>query len=142
MFASNQILEISGCFDDRDALKNALEFALKASGKLNVFTRTQEPAICVFQVTKDGKYCIGSTFKEIDGWIEYPFDFDIDIITAIAEQHLKKVETSPLYEGDGSYRKGFLLKVIPETFASELNGIKNPYYGILSIEAYDAYYSK
>jgi hypothetical protein len=130
MFASNQILAISGCLSHDGDLKNALEFAMKAHG-LDVFVRTKNPAKCVYQVTEDGRYCIGWAFNNIkEGWNEYPFDFDLDIISRIIAKHLEKQELERDI-WDGSYHKGFVMSGIPESMASETDGIKNPFYGIV-----------
>ena len=82
MFSSNQILEISGCLSDAEELKIALEFALSSAGYLKAFTNvTKADCKCVFQITKDGRYCIGYAYNKPEtGWIEYPFDFDLSII--------------------------------------------------------------
>ena len=48
MFSSNQILQISGTFEQ---LKECLEFALKMYG-----LHTND---LTFQLTKNGKFCIG-----------------------------------------------------------------------------------
>jgi hypothetical protein len=89
-------------------------------------------------VTEDGKYCIGWGGK--DGWKEFPFEFDIDIMSQIIVKHLtkQKVEDGKL---DGNYSAGFLMKIIPNSFMDE-DGIKNPFYGIVSFEPYTCFYAK
>ena len=140
MFSSNQIFEISGCLSDRDALKNSLEFALKyygidvkgADGRIKV----------VYQVTQDEKMCIGWGFDEIPtGWKEFPDEFDIDKVIDSIEQFLS---TFPLKKGnaDGSYKEGFVMRVIKEYMGSEYDGIKNPFYGIVYFEPYTCFYSR
>ena len=53
-----------------------------------------------------------------------------------------------LFEGVGvndSAMIGFIVSftiVIPETFSDEQNGIKNPFYGIVSFETFTNFYSK
>ena len=145
MFSSNQILQFSGSLSHKDELKNALEFALNASGWLNPMTRADNPCKCVYQVTKDGRYCIGWGGQQ-DGWNEYPFDFDADIISQIIVQHLTKqdmVYDENCIDGwDGSYCEGFLMKNIEYSFADMKNGIQKPNYGIVSFEPYTCYYSK
>jgi len=142
MFSSNQLLEVSGCIEHENELKNALEFALKASDDIERFTRNESPARCVYQITPDGKYCIGHVFGEIkDGWLEFPFDFDLDIISMIIQKHLnaQKIE----YGGyDGSYRKGFVMRAIETSFADIENGIKNPFYGIVYFQPFTCFYAK
>lgn len=140
MFSSNQILEYSGCISHKDELKHALEFAIKASGWYEPMTRVKDPVKCVYQITDDGKYCIGWGGEE-KGWSEFPFDFDIDIMAQIVVKHLEK-QTINYCGWDGSYDKGFLMKVIENSFASEKNGIKSPFYGIVSFEPYTCFYAK
>lgn len=141
MFSSNQILEVSGCLNHSNELYNALEFALKASEKLNSFTRNNKPSKCVYQITEDGRYCIGWAFDGVEkGWSEFPFDFDLNIISQIIAKHLKKQEVKG-DTWDGSYEKGFLMKVIKECTSNEYNGIKEPFYGIVEISSYICFYS-
>lgn len=144
MFSSNQILEFSGSLSHKDELKHALEFAIKASGWYEPMTRTNNPCKCVYQITEDGKYCIGWGGEE-KGWSEFPFDFDFEIISRIIAQHLEKQEAVHMehcIDGlDGSYSKGFLMKVIENSF-SDRDGIKNPFYGIVSFEPYTCFYAK
>jgi hypothetical protein len=140
MFSSNQILEFSGCLSHRDELKHAFEFAIKASGWYEPMTRKEKPCACSYQITKDGRYCIGWG-EEKDGWKEFPFEFDVDIISQIIAKHLAKQRVDE-GEWDGSYVAGFLMKAIPDSFASEEDGIKNPFRGIVSFEPYTVFYAK
>ena len=144
MFSSNQILEVSGSLSHKDELKAALEFALKYSDQAKNMEQKEIDRGCklLYQVTKDGKYCIGWGFERIpEGWNEYPFRFETDIVSRIICQHL---ESFPKKEGgyDGSYQKGFVMKCIEETMSSEKDGIKNPFYGIVYFEPYTCFYSK
>lgn len=142
MFSSNQILEISGCLNHDGELYNALEFALKASGDLSCFMRTNNPAKCVYQITDDGRYCIGWAFNGVkEGWNEFQFDFDLYIISQIIAKHLGKQEiVRDIW--DGSYDKGFVMKTISESMSSEYNGVKNPFFGIVEFSPYTCFYSK
>lgn len=142
MFSSNQILEVSGCIEHSGELKNALEFALNASDNLELFTRSENPGKCVFQITEDGRYCIGWAYGNVkQGWNEFQFDFDIDIISQIISKHLQKQD---IVRGmwNGSYSKGFIMKVIPTNMSSEYNGIKEPFYGIVEFKPYTCFYAK
>lgn len=143
MFSSNQILEISGCLNHRNELCSALEFALKFSGDLSSFeNETKADIKCVYQITQDGRYCIGKAYsKPKDGWNEYPFDFDLSIISQIIIKHLEKQDIKSGF-WDGGYDKGFIMKAIPESMSSEDNGIKNPFYGIVEFKPYTCFYSK
>jgi len=134
MFSSNQILEISGEMSD---LESTLAFVINMDGGSNKSIS--------YQITEDGRYCIGWLDK--DGWIKYPFDYDPHIIAAIVCQHLnknaEKAQNAGEYDwADGSNSNGFLMKAINGSCASEENGIKNPFYGIVSIEPYQNFYAK
>ena len=135
MFSSNQVLEVSGEFDQ---LRGALDFAID-------YYETQEKNL-VFQITGDGKYCIGwkPDNGATKGWQDFQFDFDSGIVAKIIIQFLKKQKNkrSPYEYFDGSTGRGFLMKIIPGTFSEEENGIKDPFYGIVSFECFTNYYAK
>lgn len=137
MFSSNQVLEISGDFSN---LESALDFVIDYSGYKSNF-------IC-YQITEDGKFCIGwgnSDKKQPYGnWKKFEFDYDSSIVSRIIIQLLEKQKrkNSPYDYFDGSTDEGFLMKAIPETFSEEENGIKDPFYGIVSFEPFINYYSK
>ena len=105
MFSSNQILQISGTFEQ---LKECLEFALKMYG------------------------------------LHTQFGFSIDIAVESIKKFLQEQpRQESLYDyDDGGTDDGFLMKVIPETFSDIHEGIKQPFYGIVSFESYTNYYSK
>lgn len=133
MFSSNQKLEISGEYDQ---LKSVLEFAIKLDG-------TDLNKLC-YQITEDGKFCIGSGWtNEIpSGWEKFQFDFDFDIVSKIIIQFLSKQKQKNMLPFDGSIEKGFVMRVIPETFSDFQDGIKNPFNGIVSFKAFTCFYSK
>lgn len=140
MFATNQILEVSGNLSHSGELEAALEFALKYSGENKNMLQSEIDRGCklVYQITEDGKYCIGWSFGEVpSGWSEYPFKFDVEIVSKIIKQYL---ETFPVEEciWDGSYDKGFIMKCIRTNFST----IKNPFYGIVCFEHYTCFYAK
>ena len=144
MFSSNQIFQISGCLDHSDELKSALEYALKASGWLSGFTRHQNPTKCVYQIVND-IYCIGwhnPNYKLEEGWNEFPFDFDLEIISKIITQFLEKQEFPDIEYWDGSYENGFIMTNIDEDFNSEEAGIKKPYCAIVMFKPYTCFYAK
>lgn len=143
MFSSNQVLEISGSLMHSDDLYNALEFALKVTEDLTAFSHVTKANVkCVYQVTEDGKYCIGKAYGQPEeGWHEYPFEFDLNIITQIIAKHLLKQDIK-YGEWDGSYEKGFKMKVINKSFSKEKDNIINPYYGIVNFEPYTCFYAK
>lgn len=122
MFSSNQVLEISGSFGQ---LQTALEFALKMSENSN----------CVYQITEDGRYRIGKFFCKIkEGWNEFQFDFDTDIVSQIIIQFLSKQDIYYEDEGDGEYNKGFIMKAISEYVDDG--------YGIVEFKPFICFYSK
>lgn len=135
MFSSNQRLEISGTHDQ---LEDALNFALSFSGYAH--------SKLVFQITENGKYCIGWSSSDIveRGWEEFQFDPDTNIIAKIIVQFLTKQgrAESPYEYLDGCTSYGFLMKIIPESFSDEYKGIKNPFFGIVSFETFTNFYSK
>lgn len=135
MFSSNQKLEISGTYDQ---LKSALGFALELDG-------TDLDALG-YQITEDGQFCIGWLSRwsnEIPSdWEKFQFDFDIDIVSKIIIQFLSKQKQKNMPGFDGTTEKGFIMRAIPETFSNFENGIKNPFYGIVSFKAFTCFYSK
>lgn len=140
MFSSNQILDITGSLDQ---LESALKFAMDYSGHSRHFTQSEIDRGCktVFQITEDGKYCIGWGFGDVpEGWTEYQFKPDITIISAILRQRL---ETAPIEdEGyDGTYEHGFRMKSVPDFQYHELSkAIKNLSYCIIYIEPFSVFY--
>ena len=142
MFSSNQILEVSGDLSHSNDLYIALEFALKFSGNIDSFIRTDNPSKCIYQITEDGRYCIGWAYEAIkDGSTEFQFDFDLSIISQIISKYLCKQELEKDI-WDGGYNKGFIMKVIPESMESEYEGIRSPFYGIVEFSPYTCFYSK
>lgn len=142
MFSSNQILDITGSLDQ---IQDALEFAMKYSDHLRGFTDSEIKRGCkiVFQITEDGKYCIGWGFGEVpEGWTEYQFKPDISIISAIIAQRMKE---SPFDEDscDGSYDYGFRMKAVADSDYHALSdSIKNLYYCIVYFEPFTTFYHK
>ncbi len=135
MFSSNQILEISGEFEQ---LRQVLVFAID-------YYQAQKKEL-VYQTTEDGKYCIGwkPDSGPTKGWENFQFDYDSEIVAKIIIQFLQKqkYKESPYEYFDGGTNTGFLMKNIPETFSDEQDGIKNPFYGIISFETFTNFYSK
>lgn len=131
MFSSNQIFEISGSLD---SLERTLRFAMEFHGVGKSGVR--------YQITEDGKYCLG--WGDDEHWLNFPFDFDAHIVAEIIKQHIRKQprKDSEWDWADGDTETGFLMKVIPETFSDECNGIKQPFFGIVSIEPFVEFYSK
>ena len=112
MFSSNQIFDISGEFEQ---LAPTLEFALEADDNWDCLHRKEDPAHFYYQIGEDGTFFIHIGFPKYahpeDGWKEYPFRFDLKIISLIIQQHLENLEVpNDWADVDGFYKKGFLLK--------------------------------
>ena len=133
MFSSEQIFEVSG---DMEQLESAIKFACEM---YEIDGRG-----VTYQITKDGKYCLGKGYaKSENGWIQFPFDFNVHIIAEIIKQFLSKQECENPYDWyDGDSEKGFLMKAIPSVFSDEEDGVLSPFYGIVSIEPYMNFYAK
>ena len=143
MFSSNQILGVSGCLDSND-IEKCLEFALNYSGHANKMEKQEyeRGARLLYQITEDGKYCIGWGFKTAPkGWNEYPFRFDVDIVGKIIKQHLNSYDIEKDIF-DGSYIKGFIMHAIDDETSSEYTGITNPFYGIVYFIPYTCFFAK
>jgi hypothetical protein len=143
MFTSNQVLEISGSLSDKEDLQAALEFAWMYSGHLEAKNKDGEGHKMLYQITEDGRYCIGYGYSDMipKGWSEFPFEFDIAKVCDEIRQHLEKdsVEYGDLC---GLHLGGFLMKCINESLHSENDGIKGPFYGIVYFKPFSCYYSK
>ena len=136
MFSSNQVFEVS-C--TKDQLRSVLAFALNLASE----ERTN-PRKLACQMTTDGKFAIGWFHQEPkSGWqILVSPTPSVDLLTEAAIQYLKDSPDHTMEFGDGSYEQGYLVKAIQETMASEWDGIKNPFYGYVTIQAYKVFYSK
>lgn len=144
MLSSNQVLEISGSMRQ---LAQAIKFVMIYSDYTHFFTRNDRPAKCVYQTTDDGLYCIGwSGHGETppDGWKEYPFDYDPDIIGAIAQQWLENAP-KPVDENmgnDGSHNIGFLLQESVGRRWEDQKQIKNGHRCIFTLRPFWCFYAK
>lgn len=147
MFSSNQVLEVSGDLSHVEQLEAALEFALKYSGEDKNMLQSEIDRGCrlLYQITDDGKYCIGWGFvndicgwDNPSGWLEYPFKFDVEIVSKIIKQHL---EAFSAREGmlDGSYDKGFIMK---HPSGKDYEEIKSAFYCIVYFEPFTCFYAK
>lgn len=140
MFSSNQILEVSGSFDQ---LESALKFALHHSGNLNNNYPNEDDNKhkLTYQITEDGKYCIGWVYETVpNGWLEFPFKFNTEIVSKII---IKYLEGFPLEDSglDGSHEKGFLMTGLKEGYSYNL-GITNAFYCIVYFTPFTCFYSK
>lgn len=135
MFASNQILKISGSLSEQE-IADALEIALK------IDDTTFERSKCVFQITENGTYCIGwkGESSRSEHWKEFPFEYDSHIIASIIKQHLSKYPADD-FGFDGSYHAGFLMECIDWECCGD-ETIKDKMYGIVGFKPYTCFYSK
>lgn len=127
MFSSNQVFEVS-C--TKSQLRAVLAFALDLAND----ERTR-PRNLVYQTTSDGRFAIGWFHQEPKaGWqtLVSPTP-SVDLLAEAAIQYLKDYPDHSIELWDGSYEQGYLVKVIQETMASEWNGIRNPFYGYVTI---------
>ena len=150
-FSSNQKLEISGPLDE-EYIKYVLQVFFKLSGQDKHISKVEYERGCkvVYQISKNGNYCIGWGFKNIpNGWQEYQFDFDYSIVSLVIKQFLEKKDKSEFLDynkyisGDGTTEKGFFARVIGDAYSEEeVHGIENPFYGIVEFSPYAVYYAK
>ena len=130
MFSSDQVFEVSGGMDQ---LEKAIKFAIDMYGIGG--------SGISYQITGNGKYCLG--WGDEGEWKKYPFDFDVHIVSEIVRQFLEKRDCEDPYAwADGGSGKGFLMRVIPAVFSDEEDGVRNPFYGIVSIEPFMNFYAK
>lgn len=140
MFSSNQEFRISGDFTQ---MKHALQFALEYSGERNFCFQRTEDSYCIGWMTMNPK---GEHVAE-KGWVKYQFDFDYDIVAKIVEQEIRKIASETNVKNifdyaDGSSSLGFIIENILPLFSDERDGIKKPFYGIISIRPFYNYYAK
>jgi hypothetical protein len=136
MFSSNQVLSVSGELDIQ-YIKYCLLFALRLAN----YDYNSPKSTCVWQITEDGRYCIGWASVHIPkGWNAYDFEFDIDKISEIILKHMESVD--PYQANNCAACSGFVMDVIPETLAEEYNGIVKPFYGLILFRPYLCEYSK
>ena len=136
MFASNQVLSVSGELDIK-YIKHCLSFALQLAN----YDYHSPKSICTWQITEDGQYCIGWASVHIPkGWNSYEFGFDMDEISKIILNHLRTID--PYKANNCSTCSGFVMDVISETLAEKENGIIKPFYGLICFRPYLCEYSK
>lgn len=143
MFSSNQVLLLSGPLDGPD-LEQALAFALEFSDQLAGFGTESAKSCPVYQITADGKFCIGWRLKSrtLPHWADFPVPYTAKQIAGRIRDHLRPMYSGPQYTSCGVWKSGFLMSVISESMASESQGVKNPFYGIVSFEVFPVFYSK
>jgi hypothetical protein len=134
MFSSNQIIRISGPLDGED-LHKALTYVLQTYYDGKVDTERLS-----YQVTEDGKFCIGWT--ETEDWKRFQFNFSMKNISTTVESYLKNKGKFDEPNIDGCMEKGFLIENIDSCMSEEMDGIKSPFYGIVKISPYTVLYAK
>lgn len=136
MFASNQEFKISGEFED---LSMALKFALELSNVEGICLREKRPCKVCFQIFKNNEFCIGKYLdKKYDGWNDFSFDYDVELLALSIIQFLKKQEVET-FDGDGTDSKGFLLENISY---KDSDNIKNHWVGDIKFSVFNNYYAK
>lgn len=136
MFSSNQVLSVSGELDIK-YIKHCLSFALHLAN----YDYHSPKSTCTWQITEDGRYCIGWASVHIpNGWNSYEFEFDINKISEIIYNHMQAID--PYKANNCAACSGFVMDVIPETLAEQENGIIKPFYGIVCFRPYLCAYSK
>lgn len=115
MFSSNQCFQISGTLDKLSAV---IDFAVRLDDKLEMLTRNDRKVHIAYQITNNGLYCLGTGGieghpqfgKPNDGWTEFPFDYDPDILAGIIRQWIEKQPRpdSEYDDFDGGTGLGFL----------------------------------
>ena len=128
-------------------MESALRFALEYSDHAKNMTKPERERGCklLFQIAKDGKYCIGWGFENVPtGWNEYQFDFEVPIVSQIIAQHIRKqpMPDSGYEWADGGTSDGFLMKSIHDCSREECDGIESPFYCIVTFEPFCNFYAK
>ena len=147
MFSGNQILDVSG---DLKQLKITLDFAVRLSGMHDCLTRMDRPCVLYFQekgniyLLKLGHIKDDAKHEIPEGYKEYPFDYDIEIVSRIIEQWLKKdAAPSNGYEGcDGAHDKGFRLRSFWNLPEESRKQFPDGPHTAIAIERYKNYYGK
>ena len=144
MLSSNQVMAISGPLWTTEYIENCLEFGLNYAGHSTDLKDRERYLKLSYQLTKSGDYCIG-WYKDTlpEGWKEYPFDFDVEIVARIIRQQMEKIDIPNEYDGDGSEEKGFIMKSIDGNFSEWYDrGLIEPSYGIIGFSPFWCFYAK
>ena len=153
IFSSNQKFEISGTLKD---IKPVLEFVLAVANRWDTTSLAYDFKTGVrrfiYQITPKGDYCIGWYFPNMtslpQGWREYDFAFDEEIICKIIAQTMENniyTAAKDQFSGaDGSSKIGFILTLIDHLADEEETGISNASggMGIAKFSPYWCFYHK
>lgn len=138
MFSSNQVFTVS-CDDTQLETVLRTAISMHESGNIERFFKT-----AVYQTT-DQKIALGWCGSDpAKGWNKFPLGAPtMEMVLAFVRQFCKEHPVSGDHFWDGSYRQGYIIKAIPENMGDENeDGIKSPFYGVITIEAYENCYSK
>lgn len=139
MFSSNQKFCVS-C--RKEQLKRTIELAL--------WMHDDRPGgrCLAYQTTQDGRFVIGWYHKEPEpGWNKFMFerpgiDLIVEAVKQFANEHKSEWPDEEDDMWDGSHGDGYLIEAAPETMSREYNGVKNPFYAIISVRYFSCFYSK
>ncbi len=135
MFSSNQKFAVS-C--DARQLEDVVMFALRMEDDRGV-NRT-----LAYQITQDGRFVLGWYNKEPeDGWKKFPFENpSIGLIVELAKQTAKEHPAKHKEMWDGLYEDGYLVERTEKSMGHERDGIREPFYGIISVRSFSCFYAK
>lgn len=134
MFHSNQKFCVS-C-DDKQ-LKDVIALIL---GMCKISDRGPKLA---YQITQD-KIAIGKYLDEpAPGWNKFMYENPgIELILAAIKQFTHEHPSHEYEGGDGSHHPGYLVEVMKKSHADEREGVKNPFWCIFTVKAFNCFYSK
>lgn len=138
MFSSNQVFTVS-CDDTQLETVLCTAISMHETGNVERFLKT-----AVYQTT-DRKIALGWCSSEpANGWNKFPLGAPtMEMVLALVRQFCKEHPVRGEHFWDGSYRQGYIIKAIPEDMGDKNeDGVKSPFYGIFTIEAYENFYSK
>lgn len=129
MFHCNQKLCIT-C--EHEHLKKVIQLILNMK-----FDDRKHPNLA-YQIAGD-KFVVGYYYDEPKaGWNKFMFEkVSMDLLLATIKQFVEEHPSKEPKSGDGSYYPGYLID--RPTYADNL---KEPYYAIFSVQAYNCYFSK
>lgn len=140
MFSSNQRLVVSNELSTSN-ICCALRFALSIHYGAEL-DESEPLGRLSYQITEDGKYCIGEWFIPVNGWSKVEQESLEGIASEICNFLSEQAADNPYKNLNGSSHKAFLMKIIPESLANKDNGIVEPFYGLVSFEPFYSYYSQ
>ncbi len=137
MYSTNQVFAVSG---EYRTLPDAIKMAFRLDGR-----QTEQDFPTGYQIIGDN-YILGvvpnrSMYPDCP-WQAYPFDTDVDIISSIVVQFLKKQHCPPGPDGDGTTHDGFLL-MAPQTMPDAMRlDIPEDFRAVAVIKPWPMFYHK